>query len=249
MQKLSVKIRQRETPFFALLYNIAFRLKRINMPYFLLPFYRVIGLLRRGLINSGRRISAFIYYEPMFRSQCKRVGRNLNYVKTRQGYPYFHGPVCIYLGDNVTIHGRTAFTAASLLDNPSFTVGDNTSLGPSLSVSIVKEISIGAYCLIGTNVRITDNDGHPIDFIKRANGATIDLEDAKPVKIGNNVWIGEGVSILKGVSIGKGAIIGARSVVTHDIPPFAIVAGNPACFIKEASLVGKTPNTSQHEIS
>ena len=233
MQKLSVKIRRRETPFFNFLYKVSFRLRRINMPDFFLPIYAAIGLLRRGLINCGRRISAFIYYEPMFRSQCKTVGKNLNYLKTRQGFPYFHGPICIYLGNDVTVHGKMAFTAASLLDTPSFTVGDNTSLGPGLSVSIVKEISIGKSCLIASNVSISDNDGHPIDPVKRTRGDLINLEDVNPVKIGNNVWIGEGASILKGVSIGDNAIVGARSVVTQDVAPFAVVAGNPARFIKK----------------
>jgi len=232
VRKLSVKIRRRETPFFAFLYNVAFHLKRINMPAFLLPFYRMLGLLRHGLIHSGRRFSALIYYEPMFRSQCKRVGKNLNYVKTRQGFPYYHGHICIYLGDNVTVHGRTAFSTASLLDTPTFAIGDNTYLGPGLSVSIARKISIGASCLIGSNVSIADNDGHPVDPVKRANGDSIAIKDVSPVEIGDNVWIGEGTSILKGVSIGDCAIVGAQSVVIHDVSPFTIVAGNPARLIK-----------------
>ena len=46
--------------------------------------------------------------------------------------------------------------------------------------------------------------------------------------IGDDVWIGQGAMVMVGVSIGSGAIIAARSVVTHDVPPFAIVAGVPA---------------------
>jgi acetyltransferase-like isoleucine patch superfamily enzyme len=48
------------------------------------------------------------------------------------------------------------------------------------------------------------------------------------VRIGNDVWIGIGATILSGVTIGDGAVIGAKSVVTRDVPPYAIVAGNPA---------------------
>ncbi len=50
--------------------------------------------------------------------------------------------------------------------------------------------------------------------------------------IGNDVWIGEYVTVKGGVTIGDGAVIAARSVVTHDVPPYAIVGGTPAKFIK-----------------
>ena len=55
---------------------------------------------------------------------------------------------------------------------------------------------------------------------------------ALPVVIEKNVWLGAGVIVLKGVTIGEGAIVGAGSVVTKDIPPKAIFAGNPAKLIK-----------------
>ena len=54
------------------------------------------------------------------------------------------------------------------------------------------------------------------------------FEEERPVRIGNDVWIGDRVIILPGVTIGDGCIIGAGSVVTRDIPAYAIAAGNPA---------------------
>lgn len=53
------------------------------------------------------------------------------------------------------------------------------------------------------------------------------------VNIGNDVWVGAGAIILNGLSIGDGAIVGAGSVVTHDVPPHTIVAGNPAKVVRE----------------
>ncbi|MGV2442242.1 CatB-related O-acetyltransferase, partial [Bacillus atrophaeus] len=52
------------------------------------------------------------------------------------------------------------------------------------------------------------------------------------IVVGNDVWIGYQSCILSGVTIGNGAIIGAKSVVTKDVPPYSIVAGNPAKFIR-----------------
>jgi acetyltransferase-like isoleucine patch superfamily enzyme len=54
----------------------------------------------------------------------------------------------------------------------------------------------------------------------------------RPVHIGDNVWIGFGSCILPGVSIGEGSIVGARAVVTEAVPPYTIVAGNPARVVR-----------------
>jgi acetyltransferase-like isoleucine patch superfamily enzyme len=54
-----------------------------------------------------------------------------------------------------------------------------------------------------------------------------------PIRIGNKAWIGFNVIILKGITIGEGAVIGAGSVVTKDVEPFTVVAGNPAKIIKK----------------
>ena len=54
----------------------------------------------------------------------------------------------------------------------------------------------------------------------------------RPITIGDDVWIGSRVIILGGVNVGNGAVIGAGSVVTHDVPPYSVVGGNPARIIK-----------------
>ena len=63
----------------------------------------------------------------------------------------------------------------------------------------------------------------PEQFLLNAPPQSVDL-----TTIGNDVWIGHGAFIKPGVTIGDGAIVGAQSVVTRDVPPYAIVAGSPA---------------------
>jgi acetyltransferase-like isoleucine patch superfamily enzyme len=59
--------------------------------------------------------------------------------------------------------------------------------------------------------------------------------DARPIVLRDNVWIGFDAIILPGVTIGEGSIVGARSVVTEDVPPYTIAAGNPARIIRAIS--------------
>ncbi len=65
---------------------------------------------------------------------------------------------------------------------------------------------------------------HPLDAAARRSG----LESARPIRIGNDVWIGGGAIVLPGVTIGDRSVVAAGSVVTRDVPPDTLVAGNPA---------------------
>ena len=232
MQRFFVKIRRRETPFYSFLHDIASRIRRISIPQFCMPLYKVLYNVRIGIIIFFRGIAVFLYYEPMFRSACRKVGRKFQYVKLRQGFPYIYGNIQIYLGDNVIFHSRASLSAGKVFDLPTFEVGSNTYLGPGLSIGVSKKISVGAFCYVASNVSISDNDGHPLDPLKRSKGDPVDKKDVLPVHIGDYVWIGEGATILKGVSIGEGSVVAARSVVVRDVEPYSVVAGNPAKFIK-----------------
>ena len=86
-------------------------------------------------------------------------------------------------------------------------------------------IYIGESSLIGHNVVLATLN-HDMDPYKRG-----DLHP-KPIHIGKRVWIGSGAVVLPGITIGDNSVVGAGSIVTKDVPPNAIVAGNPAKFIK-----------------
>ena len=104
------------------------------------------------------------------------------------------------------------------------------------------KLRIGKFCSISEDVKIFLNADHRIDWITTYPPYIICKDGLKieghpttkgDVIIGNDVWIGAGASILSGIKIGDGAIIGTQAVVTKDIEPYTIVAGNPARFIKK----------------
>ena len=121
-------------------------------------------------------------------------------------------------------------------------IGDNSYVGTGTKIWSGESITIGNDVLISHNCNIIDTNSHEIDHIERAerhrqliksgpweNKGSI---QTKPIAIGDHAWISFNVTVLKGVTIGEGAIIAAGSVITKDIPPFTLVAGNPARIIK-----------------
>lgn len=106
-------------------------------------------------------------------------------------------------------------------------IGDNVFVNFNLTILDEGTVSIGNNVFIGPNVSIF-TACHPLDPEERNSG----VQWALPVTIGNDVWIGGDVTILPGVKIGAGATVGAGSVVTKDVQPRCVVAGNPAKIIK-----------------
>ena len=104
------------------------------------------------------------------------------------------------------------------------------------------QLRIGAYSSIAAGTRIVLGGEHHIDWVTTSplrilNGLPGAGKDGHPlskgdITIANDVWIGMGAMILSGVTIGNGAVVGAGAVVARDVPPFAVVAGNPASNIR-----------------
>jgi acetyltransferase-like isoleucine patch superfamily enzyme len=101
---------------------------------------------------------------------------------------------------------------------------------------------IGRYCSIADKVDIFLGGEHRTDWVTTFPFSSLwpDVAGTIPghpktkgnVIIGNDVWIGHGALILSGVTIGNGAVVGAKAVVAKNVPPYAIVAGNPAKIVK-----------------
>ena len=148
----------------------------------------------------------------------------------------------IQIGDdsfiNCTIYIET--------ENGNISIGNRTYIGASSIISTNK-IIIGDDVLISWGCTIVDNK-HSLISSERKNDVAEakrhyenpetklnkdwNIVDSKPIIIKNKAWIGFNSIILKGVTIGEGAVVAAGSVVTKDVPDFAVVAGNPASILK-----------------
>ena len=110
----------------------------------------------------------------------------------------------------------------------------------------VDKLIIGSFCSIGSGAAfiMAGNQGHRHDWISTfpfywmsEEAAFSDAENgflpAGDTVIGNDVWIGSEAIVMPGITIGDGAVIGTRALITRDVEPYAIVAGNPAKLIRK----------------
>ncbi len=128
---------------------------------------------------------------------------------------------CAYVGDNVNIEPHVSF-------NHALRIGDNSGIGERSE--IYGDVRIGNDVMMGTNCIIYSRNHRfdRLDIPMWKQG----FSEVKPVIIEDDVWIGGRVTILPGVHVNVGVVIGAGSVVTKDVPAYAVVAGNPAKVIR-----------------
>lgn len=119
---------------------------------------------------------------------------------------------------------------------PEIIIGNKCHFGAYNHITCANRIIVGDGVLTGKWVTITDNSHGKTDIKSlRIPPTERPLFSKGPVRIGDNVWIGDKATILPGVTIGQGSIIAANAVVTHDVPEYCVIAGNPAKIIKNLS--------------
>ena len=127
----------------------------------------------------------------------------------------------IVIGDDVVLDAKLTPIYFEVERDAVLTIGEQTYLNDGVWFGCTGRITIGARGLIGPGVRVFDNSYHGT-YQRRA------MPRPQPVTIADDVWLATNAIILAGVTIGRGAIVGANSLVTRDVPAYAIVAGNPA---------------------
>jgi acetyltransferase-like isoleucine patch superfamily enzyme len=140
------------------------------------------------------------------------------------------GPGRVVVGDRANLYAylysRTCLWTRTR--EAAIRIGRNARLTGSL-LQADTLIDIGPNCIVG-QAHILDTDMHSLALDRRTNpDAAVRSE---PVVLERNVWVGRGAAILAGVRIGEGSVIGYGAVVTSDVPPGVIAAGNPASVIR-----------------
>lgn len=150
----------------------------------------------------------------------------------------------VTIGDRCMVRGQFIFETPS----GEVSIGNNCQIGEATFICRTR-IDVGDDVTMAWGITLYDHDSHSTnweyrkhdneqcykDYITTGNNiANKDWTHVKsaPIRIEDKVWIGMDVLILKGVTIGEGSVVAARSVVTKSIPPYSLVAGNPARVVK-----------------
>lgn len=165
------------------------------------------------LLGKVREVTAARYYLRA----CTHVGR---FVRTA-GRPLIQNGGTLSIGDRTIIQSTIVRSELLAYEGGRLEIGPRTWIHYGCSIAAHDLIRIGADCHLGPYTNIIDNAYHEIED-------HLTMPPSRPVIIGDNVWIGTRVIILPGVTIGDRAVIGAGSVVTKDVPPRSVAAGNPA---------------------
>ena len=146
------------------------------------------------------------------------------------------GATTLNIGKECWIRCRLMFDG----EGGRISVGDRVYIGRSLIICH-KRIEIADDVIISWGVTITDHNSHALDWNDRSGDVQAWRQGKKdwsevrsaPVIIERRCWLGFESVVLKGVRIGEGAIVAARAVVTRDVPPYTVVAGNPAQVVRK----------------
>ncbi|WNS81188.1 acyltransferase [Domibacillus sp. DTU_2020_1001157_1_SI_ALB_TIR_016] len=159
------------------------------------------------MIMLLKTIKGYLQHKKMEKNKKKygSVGKNVILQTTMKN---ISRPENIYLGDYVSLGSDLVMYATS---NSRIIIGDGSIIAPRCKL-------------------ITSNHNYDSKNMKSIPFDNLNL--VQDIVIEEGVWIGDSVLVLPGVRIGKGAVIGGGSVVTKDIPEYAIVAGNPAKVLK-----------------
>ena len=189
----------------------------------------ILRLIKRIPIIIKRRLKS-----KLFHKQCD-LGENVTFSETSNCF--LDKDARIIIGSHCDICCVLAAKSSS-----SIIIGHHTTIRGETLIGAVESIRIGNYVIISNNVRIYDNNNHPVSpkiRLKMCESGNFYSDEwnwshsaSSPVIIEDNVWIGERSTILKGVTIGMGSIVSSNSVVTKNVPPYTIVAGNPAVVVK-----------------
>jgi len=225
MKSIIMKIKRRETPFWAKVYDVAKAVRSMSLPSWK-PIHLPLYYVHVAVKNFVNKAYQGLWVVPAFKARCEVAGKG---IRLPNGMPEIMGDhLLISVGDDTQILDST-LSAGHLYDHPNLIIGSRVTIGYHTDISIARSVTIGSDTVIAKDCYIADNDGHPISPKLRKDHLGISQEDVDTVTIGENCWVGCGAYILKGATIGDNSIVAANAVVLKGYyPNNSLIAGNPA---------------------
>lgn len=175
---------------------------------------RVKGLAPPALVGAVR------WRRDMWQDLRLRLLADVGHVPSHAVRGFFYRRAGLTLPPTSSIHWRAEFYAPERI-----VVGEHCTIGDSAFLDGRSGLVIGDAVNLGSHVSVYTRQ-HDVDSPDFA-------EVGAPVEIGDHAWVASHAIVLPGVTVGEGAVVAAGAVVTKDVPPFAMVAGNPARFVRE----------------
>lgn len=179
------------------------RENRLYGPRYLRQFYR---FLRFKLLHPGIETGGFVFFPRHYDISKARGAR-------------FEIGAWVWIGEGCAFRSHEGVLK----------IGRKTTFGGRNTINCYERVEVGEECLFADNIYIVDFDHWYLDPHMSVRSQGIRKE---PIVLGPNVWVAEKATILRGVTIGQGAVVGSMSLVTRDVPDYAVVGGVPARILK-----------------
>lgn len=186
--------------------------------------YRPIYAMYRLLSFLFHRFVTIFFFLPMLQSRLEHYCHGL---KLENGFPLIEGPVKITIGKNTCLNGALSLHGHPDSGGCELHIGKDCYIGWQTGITIGKKVIIGNNVMIAGRTVLSGHTGHTPGIDRYIIPTLSDLV------IEDDVWICTGAQIVKPVTIGKGAVIASGCIVTKDVPPNVLFAGNPGRVVRE----------------
>lgn len=209
-------------------------LLKISLVLFIRLWSRVYTYHKRQWLLNKRNLLYTLWIKNFMGDVGERT--LIKYPFKSSSYPF-----CLFIGNDTIIREYCMIEPICKYRQQKFdsiiSLGNNCDIGAYNHITSAGKIVIGNGVLTGRRVLISNNNhGDFTENDLRLSPVIRNIISKGDIIIEDDVWIGEGASILGSLHIGRGSVIGANSVVTKDVPPYALVVGNPAKIIKQINI-------------